>query len=152
MQRSIDLTSNFKPGQILYIEHQDIRLYAELIQAIDDRKLCWVRPVALVTLATDPNLRHGLVGRASNGAGLEPVEIHDLRQGVDLVCPQSLFQMALDTEVLPILAELNRLKPRSALSELGELGENSFAHEQLREFIRQIWQTNPSLFNQKPFN
>ena len=143
MQRSIDLITEFKPGQILYIEHQGVRLYAEVIQVVRDRKLCWVRPLALVTPATGSNLRDCSMQSLDNYTELEPVKLLDLRQGVDLVCPQSLFQIALDTEVIPVMAELDSLKPRS--NTLG-LGENSFAHEQLREFIRHIWQTNPKIF------
>lgn len=149
MQRAIDLTTDFKPGQILYIEHQNVRLYAEVIQAISDRNLCWVRPLALVTRVTDANLLSHPVQWSTSCSEPEPVDLHDLRQGVDLVCPQSLFHIALDTEVMPILAELNRLKPRSDLS---GLGDNNIAHEQLREFIRHLWQMNPTLFNRRLLN
>jgi len=145
MQQSIDLTTGFSPGQILYIEHQDTRLYAEVIQVVSNRKLCWVRPLALVKPTTDSNLRSCLAQGVLSHVGLEPVELHDLRQGADLVCPQSLLQIALDTEVIPVLTELDSLKPRSDAS---GLGENNLAHEQLREFIRHIWQSNPRAFNQ----
>jgi hypothetical protein len=152
MQRSIDTIANFKPGQILYIEHQGVRLYAEVIQIVSDRKLCWVRPLALVTPTSIPTASaspHFPTPWTSSLIELEPIEVYDLRQGADLVCPQSLFQAALDTEVLPILAELNRLKPRSDTS---GLGENNGAHERLREFVRLVWQTNPTLFNSRLFN
>lgn len=140
-----DLVTGFSPGQILYIEHQGARLYAEVIQVVRDRKLCWVRPLALVTPVPDSNLRTYPTQGEFSHIGLEPVELHDLRQGADLVCPQSLLQIALDTEVVPILTELDNLKPRSHAS---RLGENDLAHEQLQEFIRRIWQTNPKIFNQ----
>lgn len=146
MQQSIDLATGFSPGQILYIEHQGVRLYAEVIQVVRDRKLCWVRPLALVTPITDSNLRSAPIQGTVSHTGLEPVELYDLRQGADLVCPQSLLQIALDTEVIPVLTELDSLKPQSNAS---GLGENNLAHEQLREFIRHIWQTNPQIFNQE---
>lgn len=157
MQPAIDIITDFKPGQILYIEHHTehhiqhcrIRLYAEVIQAVSDRQLCWVRPLALISLATDSPLQHHPTQWSSSGTELESVDLYDLRQGADLVCPQSLFQVALDTEVMPILVELHRLKPRLDVS---ALGENDGARERLREFVRLVWQSNPKLFSSKPFN
>lgn len=151
MQRSIDSITDFKSGQVLYIDYQGVRLYAEVIQTISDRKQCWVRPIALVKPApcsSSTPQRDAISSHwASSYAEMEAVNLYDLRQGADLVCPQSLFQIALDTEVVPIIAELNRLKPQQ---DVAGLGENSSAHELLREFISQIWQTNPKLFNPNP--
>lgn len=155
MQRSSDLITDFKPGQILYIEHQGVRLYAEVIQTISDRKQCWVRPLALVKLSIDSASQQysDFEQEPLSFTKLESTVLYDLRQGSDIVCPQSLFHVALDTEVLPILTELNRLKPSP---EASGLGENSSAHERIREFIRWVWQTNPELFspnlNPKLFN
>lgn len=42
--------AEFQPSQILYIEQDTTRLYAELVQVVTERALCWVRPLALLTI------------------------------------------------------------------------------------------------------
>ncbi|MEG4441997.1 hypothetical protein QUB47_17080 [Microcoleus sp. AT9_B5] len=39
---------NFKPGQIVSIECGDACLHSELIQVVEARQVCWVRPLMLV--------------------------------------------------------------------------------------------------------
>jgi hypothetical protein len=144
MKLTIDLAKNFKPGQILYLEHQASRLYAEVIQVISERNLCWVRPLAL--LAPTPIGRSPQFIQELSEDPETPLTLYDMRQGADLFCPPSLFRAALDTEVIPLLAQLNALESQAHLHFTG-LGENQFAHSQLREFIRYLWQSNPEVFN-----
>jgi hypothetical protein len=112
----------FRAAQIVFIEHEASRLYAEVVQFVESRQLCWVRPIALVT---DPEQIWTDYGHWM---------IQDLRDGSDLMCPAILFREALDTEVLPLLDRLYRLedsKPQSS---------------ELHQFIRQIWQAHPEAF------
>ncbi|NJO42850.1 MAG: hypothetical protein HC769_04765 [Cyanobacteria bacterium CRU_2_1] len=145
MCASIGFTTNFQPGHIVYLEYQETRLYAEVIQVVTERQLCWVRPLALFTRPNE------LYASSSSSLppeqlGLEEPTLYDLRQGADLLYPQSLFRVALDTEVLPLIAQLNTLKTEQ--ENIGEPGQkdNFHAHHQLQEFIYRIWQAQPEAF------
>lgn len=105
---------DFQPGQIVFLEHDDCRLYAEVIQVVVSRQLCWVRPLLLVAYSSKPPL------------------INDLREASDLLWSVDLFQPALDTEVISMLSEvlIKEAKP----------GIDSIAKQQLNQFIHQVWQ------------
>ncbi len=117
---------NFQPSQIVCLEHEGTCLYAEVIQIVESRQLCWVRPLMLATAPLD----------------VEPVPqppiLHDLRQGADLLWPLSLFRTTLDTEAIPLLAQLQALKAQSEGCQL--------AHRQLSHFVRQVWQAHQTQF------
>lgn len=145
MRLTIDLAKDFKPGQILYLEHQGSRLYAEVIQMVSDRNLCWVRPLVLLT--PDTVARSGQSTQLLSANLDQPaLALYDMRQGADLFCPPSLLQVALDTEVIPLLTQLQALELQAHPCYIG-LGENQLAHSQLRDFIRYLWQSNPEVFN-----
>lgn len=101
----------------MFLEHDDIRLYAEVIQIVVSRHLCWVRPLLLVVNKSD-----------------EPPLITDLRDGSDLLWPVDLFRPALDTEVITLLSQLLAKEPKSS--------PDSTAKQQLNQFIYQIWQAH----------
>ena len=123
----------FHPHPILCLEHNNTFLYAEVIQILPERQLYWVRPLALVQ------------ADSANLAMYQPSSLQDLRQGADLLCPQSLFRVALDTEVIPILTELNAMKPQAEGSS-ASLEESNSARRLLQEFIHRVWQTAPESF------
>ncbi|HEY9659821.1 MAG TPA: hypothetical protein V6C65_15300 [Allocoleopsis sp.] len=130
--------ARFQPHQILCLEHDSTALYAEVIQIIPERGLCWVRPLALLHLKP--------FDRAFQVAPLQAGTLQDLRQTSDLLYPQSLFRAALDTEVVPVLTELNTLKPPAEGSSAASLKEDHSARHQLQDFIRGVWQSNPEAF------
>jgi hypothetical protein len=123
--------SDFRPYEILCIEHEEKLLYSEVIQVVPTRKLCWVRPIvlkveqaialSLATLADSPNSI-----------------LYDLRQGSDLLCPSCLFRPVLDTEVISVLAELGESKLRAEV--------DCAARLELQSFIQQVWQANLEVF------
>lgn len=117
---------NFQPSQIVCLEYEGTCLYAEVIGIVESRQLCWVRPLMLATAPL----------------GFEPVPhlptLHDLRQAADLLWPLSLFRSTLDTEVIPLLSQLQALKAQSEGCQL--------AHRQLSDFIRQVWQAHQTQF------
>lgn len=125
------------PHQILCLEHEETKLYGEVIQVIAERHLYWFRPLALLQLQF-------------NSQGSDAVTtFFDLRQGVDLLCPKVLFRAALDTEVIPILTQLDSAKAETAVLLTEDLAQaQSIAHRQLQAFIRRIWQTHPEAFRQ----
>ncbi|ABA20900.1 conserved hypothetical protein [Trichormus variabilis ATCC 29413] len=110
----MDISLNFQPGQIVSLEHGERNLYAEVIQVVVARQLCWVRPLLLVTYT--PEL---------------PIII-DLRDGSDLLWPIKLFRHALDTEVITLLSQVLLKEPK--------LEPDLVAKQQLHQFIQQLWQ------------
>lgn len=110
----MDVSLNFQPGQIVSLEHGDRNLYAEVIQVVVSRQLCWVRPLILVTCNQEPPL------------------VTDLRDGSDLLWPSQLFLPALDTEVITLLSQILVKEPKLEL--------DSLAKQQLHQFIYQLWQ------------
>lgn len=113
-----DLTSSsrdrFKSSQIVCIEDEKARLYAEAIQTIPARQMCWVRPLLLTTF---------------NELGLD--KIYDLRNASDLVWPERFFRVAIDTEVIPLLVELETGR--------NTLRETPIIRQQLHKFLNHIW-------------
>ncbi|MGB3402594.1 MAG: hypothetical protein WBA77_07875 [Microcoleaceae cyanobacterium] len=117
--------SHFQPQQIVGLECQNTCLYAEVIQVVTLRQMCWVRPLMLVEI--DPSFE-----------AVQPFRIlSDLRQGSDLILPVSLFRAALDTEVIPLLMQLDAHPDKTA-----QVG----AHKDLQAFIRRVWQVSPEVF------
>lgn len=124
-------TPAFQSSQIVCLECAGTRLYAEVIQVVVARQMCWVRPLVLAVPAT---------GTGSEGWQELPAAegLWDLREGSDLLWPASLFRPALDTEVIPLLMELQTLEPQGV--------DAVKAHRQLREFVGQVWQAYPEVF------
>ena len=111
---------NFQPSQIVCLEDAERRLYAEVIQIVESRQMCWVRPLMLV------------VSSCGDCTPDEPPILYDLRQAADLVWPANFFRSALDTEVIPLLTLLMTSKNQAEGTEL--------AHQQFQSFVRQFWQ------------
>ncbi|MDJ0554457.1 MAG: hypothetical protein QNJ68_08475 [Microcoleaceae cyanobacterium MO_207.B10] len=128
---SRDFTPNFQPSQILCLEHRDTYLYAEVIQILETRKMCWVRPLMLKTFSSENNGKN-------NQEISEDSTLWDLREGADLVWPICLFREAIDTEVIPLLAELELLEDRQK--------NRQISHQQLKNFVSIVWQAYPDVF------
>jgi hypothetical protein len=110
----MNISLEFQPGQIVSLKHGDMNLYAEVIQVVTSRQLCWVRPLVLVNFI------------------FESPQITDLRDGSDLLWPINLFRPALDTEVMTILTQILVKEPKSE--------PDSAAKQQLHQFINSAWQ------------
>ena len=119
-QGSIGSVHKFQPRQIVCLEHENTRLYAEIIEVVASRQVCWVRPLMLAVALP------------------EQLTLYDLRLGADLVWPASLFRPALDTEVIPLLVQLD--DPDA------QLANSPDAHKQLSCFVREVWQAYKSAF------
>ncbi len=113
----MDMNLDFlQPGQIVSLKHGERNLYAEVIQFVVSRQLCWVRPLLMVTFIEESPL------------------ITDLRDASDLFWPADLFQPALDTEVITLLSQVLAKQPKTEL--------DSAAKEQLNHFVHQVWQAH----------
>jgi hypothetical protein len=111
--------TNFQPLQIVCLEHLATCLYAEVIQVVESRQVCWVRPLLLVKSAT----------------GIEPL-ILDLRSTIDLLWSLTAFRPALDTEILPFLTSIFASTPPQQ--------SNIYARQQLNSFMQKLWQAQKS--------
>jgi hypothetical protein len=108
------------------------RLYAEVIQIISARAMCWARPLAMVHdphPAIAPELEYG--SRDLDGTWI------DLRDSADLLLPVVLFRAAYDTEVIPLLTQLHDTKPSTDRDRL---------HQQVRSFVQALCRTYPQAF------
>ena len=121
----MDFTREFQPRQIVCLEHEGTRLYAEVIQVVESRLVCWVRPLVLVEFSE------------CNYPSFE-TPLYDLRASADLLWPLTLFRCALDTEVMPILVELLAWEPQP--------DSDPVARQQLNQFIHQVWHERRGAF------
>jgi hypothetical protein len=120
---------NFKPGQIVSLECGNTCLHSEVIQVVEARQVCWVRPLMLVVFVSkDLGDRLG-----------QDYSLSDLRNGADLLWPLSLFRAALDTEVISLLSQLHSLD--------AEKKDAVIASRQLRDFVDRVWTAFPTAFN-----
>lgn len=117
-------TEAFQPSQIVCLEHQNRCLYAEIIQVLPSRGRFWLRPLMLGIWSWD----------ADRSFTEPPGELYDLRQGADLVWPTTGFRLAWDTEVIPLLMQLERQNPPP--------DHPILAHRQLRDFVDRVWQVS----------
>ena len=124
-----DSLPSFAPYQIVCLEHQQSYLYGEVIQVIESKNLCWMRPLLLAVFPR-------VVGTVDNF--LEAKELLDLRFTSDVAYPLALFRPALDTEVIPLIGQLE------TLDETKE--PNPSSKQKLRQFLEQIWQDNQEHF------
>ncbi|MEG4346893.1 hypothetical protein QUB70_26975 [Microcoleus sp. A003_D6] len=130
MSESMGFALNFKPGQIVSLECGDACLHSEVIQVVEARQVCWVRPLMLVVLVS---------GKDLSEQWSEGYTLSDLRDGADLLWPLSLFRPALDTEVISLLTELHSLD--------AEKKDGVIASRQLRDFVDRVWEAFPTAFN-----
>jgi len=137
----MDFTSDFQPRQILCLEHEGICLYAEVIQVVVSRQLCWVRPLLLGVLTKSTQLSpwDGERMLPSDSFSFdETLLLTDLRFEADLLWPITLFRPALDIEVIPLLAMLPSL-PQSE--------RDPTVARRLNQFIHQVWQAYKGAFS-----
>lgn len=112
----MEIKANFQAGQIVFLEYGGSKLYAEVIQVVIERQLCWVRPLLLVTQESESS------------------QVTDLRSTSDLLWSINLFQPALDTQVIALYSQILAKEPSPELSQK--------AKQQLHQFIEQLWQAN----------
>ncbi|WP_448561107.1 hypothetical protein [Trichothermofontia sp.] len=127
---------NWQPHQIVYLQAEHARLFAEIIQVIPDRQVLWLRPLALEKSRPHPDsppLAAVTLATVETQARSDESEIHDLRQGSDLLWPMTRVQPALDLEVIPLLARLGSESPKLE-------PPIYLAHQHLYNFIQQLYQ------------
>ena len=117
----MDDTRDFKAREIVCLEYQATRLYAEMIQVVDSRQVGWIRPLLLAEFF------------ASDLQSESPL-LYDLRPSADVLWPLTLIRPVLDTEVMPLLLQLLVSDP--------PLDGDPDAFTRLYQFIYQAWQAD----------
>lgn len=125
----------FWPNQIVCLESNPSLLFGEVIEHVTTRKQCWVRPLVLA-IAADAAAH--IESIATTGW-----DWYDLRDGSDLLLPEQLFRAALDMEVLPLMSLLYQAESKSTD---GQQQRSQTARQQLHQFIRQLCQSQPQVF------
>jgi hypothetical protein len=128
----------FQPYQIVCLKHGNTYLYAEVVQIVEARQVCWARPLMLVVQADASLASHNELAATAT----ETLSILDLRQGADLLLPIELFHEVLDTELIPLITQLNINKTIS-----NEVKEMKKIQQQLNQFVHEIYQSYPNIFN-----
>lgn len=132
-------TFSLQPSQLVCLElshgnHQTM-LYAEVIQLVVERAICWARPLVMLHVpgtAIAPGVDWMDV--------LKDADWIDLRDSPDLLLPISLFRAAFDTEVLPIITQLHATKPPEE--------RDRQVHQQVRSFVQELCIAHPDAFGE----
>lgn len=114
--------STFINSQIVCLDTQNKSLYCEVIDIVNERNICWVRPVILVDLKAKDN---NYFSHKNN--------IYDLRFTSDLLWKIGDFRIVLDIEYIEFFANLQEF-------EFDEKTLN-IAKQKLRLFIQEISKT-----------
>ena len=134
------------PGQIVFLECSQTRLYAEVIQVLTPRQIGWIRPLALAGEAGTTPL--GTDWLSGNTAAHQPAP-------PDMLWPLGQLQPALDTDILPLLATLSAKASAATPSAVAPSESNPAAADNLDEpaanpaqmtvnqFVQQLWAENP---------
>lgn len=129
------------PGQIVFLECSQTRLYAEVIQVLTPRQIGWIRPLALVSEAgTKPLGTDWISGDAAANQPTTP----------DMLWPLGQLQPALDTDIMPLLTTLSAKTSEADLSEIDPSESNDIdkltaspAQITVNKFVQQLWAENP---------
>ncbi|MEM8504070.1 MAG: hypothetical protein AAF716_13070 [Cyanobacteria bacterium P01_D01_bin.1] len=131
------------PSQILYLEHGPSRLYAEAIQVVDERQLCWARPVLLIQdlpEGVSRAKRQSAIADTAQSPEQSTLKLYDLEGCPDLIWPISPFQLAYDLDFFSLIVQL-KIAPN---------GSNQRSHRQFNEFIHSFWKTHSSTLRLLP--
>lgn len=141
------------PSQILYLEHGSSRLYAEAIQVIETRHLCWARPTLLIQglpehSCENPSLssksgsvtgqdRQEIISAAAADPANSMLDLYDLENCPDLIWPLALFEIAYDVDFFSLIVKL-KINP----DEIAQRNGSS----QLNIFIHSFWHSHADVF------
>lgn len=114
--------SPFIDSQIVCLDSQNKSLYCEVIEVINERNICWVRPLILVDLKAQDSKYFS-----------KKNDIYDLRFTSDLLWKIDDFRIVLDTEYIQFFANLQEFQFDEDILVI--------AKQKLRLFIQEISKT-----------
>ncbi|NEQ48776.1 MAG: hypothetical protein F6K11_01405 [Leptolyngbya sp. SIO3F4] len=121
---------NINPGQIVYLECFDQRLYAEAIQVAGSVRL-WCRPLMLVgRLPYDSRQQQRMIATAATDPATCSLDLYDLKTAPDLLWPINSFKMAFDTDFFALLFHL-RISEDNGIEDL--------AKQHFQHFLQTCW-------------
>lgn len=127
---------SINPGQIVYLECLDQRLYAEAIQVAGSVRL-WCRPLMLVChLPYESRHQQQMIAEAATDPETCNLDLYDLKTAPDLVWPIERFKMAFDTDFFALLFHLRLSDDNS--------GPEALAKQQFQHFIHTCWNNGGS--------
>ncbi|NJM98985.1 MAG: hypothetical protein HC800_19155 [Phormidesmis sp. RL_2_1] len=129
------------PSQILYLEHGSSRLYAEAIQIVDNRCLCWARPTLLIQGLPEQcgqYSRQAMISAAVTAPEHSSLQLYDLEGCPDLIWPLDLFQLACDIDFFSLL-----IRVKMSSSESSQYTDKSH----FNAFVSSFWQTHSHSFS-----
>jgi hypothetical protein len=134
---SMDTLDCFKPAQLVCLDlckmHETL-LYAEVIQIVTQRHLCWARPLVMVQVG-DTSIAPDNVQWTE---AIATADWLDLRASADLLLPVVLFRAAYDTEVMPLIGQLHATKPPTE--------RDRQVHQRVKAFVQQLCDAHPDAF------
>lgn len=139
------------PSQILYLEHGPSRLYAEAIQIVSKRRVCWARPTLLIHNLPEsgaPGARQAVIADAAQSLEHSSLILYDLEGCPDLIWPIEPFHLAYDLDFFSLLIQL-KITPNESRVQTNRQQANS---SHLNEFIQSFWRTHPDIFHFSPAN
>lgn len=134
----------FAPHQIVRLHCDRAYLYAEVIQLVEDKDLCWARPLLL--WHCDQSHSQSLTNDLPQPNACSDCQLYDLRQLADLLWPIHLFQPVLDTEVIPLLTYLYDQDHQDTQAAEHSNPIQLASAKQLRQFVDRVWQSNLEQF------
>lgn len=121
---------SINPGQIVYLENLDQRLYAEAIQLAGSVRL-WCRPLMLVChLPYGSRQQQRMIAEAATDPETCNLDLYDLKTAPDLVWPIDSFKLAFDTDFFALLFHLR-------IADNG--GPEDIAKQQFQHFLHTCW-------------
>ena len=129
------------PSQILYLEHGSSRLYAEAIQVVCNRQVCWARPTLLIKRLPENvsgPTRQAAIANAAQSFETSQLEMYDLEGCPDLIWPLAPFHIAYDLDFFSLLVQI-KITPDEDTQPQGS--------SQLSEFIRSFCHTRTDIFD-----
>lgn len=139
------------PSQILYLEHGSTRLYAEAIQIVSTRQVCWARPTLLIhnlptkssvkgSVAGLATVRQAAIADAAASLSHSPLQLYDLEGGPDLIWPLAPFNIAYDLDFFSLIVQIKMNPERNPQQ----------SKSALNEFIRSFWHEHSETFHFTP--
>ncbi|MGB3790424.1 MAG: hypothetical protein WA949_20620 [Phormidesmis sp.] len=128
------------PSQILYLEHGSSRLYAEAIQVVSQRRLCWARPTLLIQGLPEgvPSAkRQDIIASTARSPEQSNLKLYDLEGCPDLIWPIAPFQLAYDLDFFSLIVQL-KIAPN---------GNTQRSSSQLNAFIHNFWEAHTDIFH-----
>ena len=130
------------PSQILYLEHGSSRLYAEAIQIVSRRQVCWARPTLLIQILPEDgtsNARQAAISDAAQSLEHSHLKMYDLDGCPDLIWPIEPFHLAYDLDFFSLLIQL-KITPEDCNQ------QTKASSCYLNDFIQSFWRTHPDIF------